>query len=288
MSVVSKAVIPAAGLGTRFLPATKAIPKEMLPIVDKPLIQYIIEEVKNSGIDDVILITSKNKIAIENHFDLSYELEEFLRKKGKIEFISALRDICNMVHFISVRQREPLGLGHAVLCAKKALGREPFAVVLPDDLIDTDPPCLKQMLDVYNSHPGVIIALERIPKELSYLYGIVSGRWIGDRIFEISEMVEKPDPEQAPSDLAIIGRYILLPDILDLLENTPPGAGGEIQLTDAIARFARYGKVYGYLFSGKRFDAGDKVGFVKAQISFALKDGILREEVSTFLKELNL
>lgn len=283
---VRKGVIPAGGLGTRFLPASKAIPKELLPIVDKPTIQYIVEEAVASGIEQVILITAKGKEAIEDHFDISFELEEKLKRQGKEELWQMVREISRMVRVVAVRQKEPRGLGHAVLCAREAVGEEPFAVLLGDDIVDGDPPCLAQMVDVYRQWGGGVIALQRVPEAQTHLYGIIQGKEAGERVYQITELVEKPAPNQAPSNLAVIGRYILPAEIFPILESTRPGKGGEIQLTDALQKLTRRMPLYGYEFLGERYDAGDKVGYLEANIAFALKRPQMAERLTEFIKRI--
>lgn len=285
---VRKAVFPAAGLGTRFLPATKASPKEMLPLVDKPLIQYGVEEANASGIHHIVMVTGRGKRAIEDHFDLSLELEHALRAKGQDELLEQTRAIANMTSFCYVRQKEALGLGHAILCAREAVGEEPFAVVLGDDIIDSKKPCLLQLLEVARRTGASVIALERVPKDAASLYGIIAGEPEDDRLWKITDMVEKPPPEEAPSDLAIIGRYILTPTIFPLLAETKPDHRGEIQLTNALKALLDKEPVYGYVFEGKRYDAGDKLGFLQATVEYALKNGELGESFRRYLKSLNL
>ena len=292
---VKKAVLPAAGFGTRFLPATKAVPKELLPIVDKPTIQYIMEEVVHAGIEEVVLITGREKGSIEDHFDTSAELENHLRKKGKHDQLKIVQEVSEMVTLVSVRQKEPLGLGHAVLCAKKAVGNEPFAVLLGDDLIDASVPCIRQMIDIYeelsrglnSSAPGpALIAIQRIPRTEAHLYGIIKGKKIKDRVYRIEDMVEKPEKGTAPSNLAIIGRYILPPEIFEILENVRPDRKGEIQLTNGLRALNKRAPVYGYEFFGDRYDAGDKLGYLEANIAFALKHPELGPKLKRYLKTL--
>lgn len=285
---VRKAVFPAAGLGTRFLPVTKAIPKEMLPLVDKPLIQYCVEEAIASGIEDVIIITGRGKTAIEDHFDVSKELEALLKENGKTDLLKMVRDISNLVRFSYTRQKEALGLGHAILCAKDLVGDEPFAVFLGDDIIDSKVPTMEQMIAVYKKHRHSVLAVQRVPKESISNYGVIKGKEIGNRLFEVTDLVEKPKAEDAPSDLAVIGRYILTPDIFGYLEKTKPGKNGEIQLTDALKAMAHRHPLYALEFEGDRYDAGDKLGFLKANVSFALKRDDLKEEFIEFLKGLKL
>ena len=268
---VKKAVFPVAGLGTRFLPATKSSPKEMLPLIDKPLVQYVVEEAVASGIEQVLFVTGRNKRAIEDHFDIAFELEALLYDKGKDAELSQVREIAEMVNIFYVRQKQALGLGHAILCAKDFVGDEPFAVLLGDDIIDSERPCLAQLLDVYRKYRGPVLALERVPIDQISSYGCVKSNPITDRTFEVTDLVEKPRPEEAPSDLAIIGRYILTPDIFPILEKQAPGKGGEIQLTDAIRKLSGEEAIYGCLFEGIRHDCGDKLGFLKATVDLALK-----------------
>lgn len=283
---IRKGVIPAAGLGTRFLPATKAVPKELLPIVDKPTIQYIVEEAVASGIEEIILITARGKGSLEDHFKVSVELEEALRKQKKDELLRMVRELSEMVHIVPIRQKEPKGLGHAVLCAREAVGEEPFAVLLGDDIVDAEPPCLAQMLEVSRQKGGGVIALQRVPETETHLYGIIRGEKVEERVYRIEEMVEKPKPDQAPSNLAVIGRYVLPPEIFPILENTTPGKGGEIQLTDALQELAHRMPLYGYEFMGDRYDAGDKVGYLQANIAFALKRPDMAERLRAFIAEI--
>jgi len=274
---VRKAVFPAAGLGTRFLPATKAQPKEMLPLVDKPIIQYAVEEALASGIETIIIVTGRGKSAIEDHFDVSYELEKILEERGRHDLLAIVRQVSDLIHISYVRQKEALGLGHAILMAREMVGEEPFAVLLGDDLIDSPVPCLRQMLDVYEHSPGSIVAIQEVPRETISQYGVISGSPVAfngrnDQLFEVSDLVEKPRAEAAPSNLAIIGRYILEPEIFACLESTPPGAGGEIQLTDGLRALLRERPIYGWRFEGKRYDAGNKLGFQPSTIHLALRN----------------
>lgn len=285
---VRKAVFPAAGLGTRFLPVTKAIPKEMLPLVDKPLIQYCVEEAIASGIEDVIIITGRGKTAIEDHFDTSKELEVLLEEKGKKDLLKMVRDISNLVRFSYTRQKEALGLGHAILCARDLVGNEPFAVFLGDDIIDSKVPAMGQMVEIYKKYRHSVLAVQRVPMESISSYGVIKGEEVEDRVFKVSDMVEKPKAQEAPSDLAVIGRYILTPDIFEYLEDTKPGKNGEIQLTDALRSMALRHPVYALEFEGERYDAGDKLGFLKANVSLALKRDDLRDDFVEFLKGLKL
>jgi len=284
--MVNKALIPAAGLGTRFLPATKVVPKELLPIVDKPSIQYIVEEIVASGIKDIVLITGRGKSLIKDHFDITYELEDLLKKQGKKDLLQMIQKISHMVHLIAVRQKEPLGLGHAILCGRSVLEHEPFAVLLPDDLIDQEIPCTKQMIDLFEKYRGAIVAVQRVPKENTHLYGIIDAEEVGERVYRIKNMVEKPPLGTAPSTLAIIGRYILPPEIFPILEKVQPGRGGEIQLTDGLVELTKRSSVYGFEFPGQRYDAGDKLGYLQANIIYALKDPNLAPQLRRLLKEI--
>jgi UTP--glucose-1-phosphate uridylyltransferase len=281
---IRKAIIPAAGLGTRFLPATKAQPKEMLPIVDKPTLQYIIEEAIASGIEEILIITGRNKTSIENHFDKSVELELELEKKGKTELLEMVRDISDMVNIHYIRQKEPLGLGHAVGCAKSFIGDEPFAVLLGDDIIDSEEPCLAQLIRAYEETNSIILGVQSVDKNDVYKYGIIDIESKDDRLYKVRDMVEKPNVSEAPSNVAILGRYILTPDIFEILEKQAPGKGGEIQLTDAIEYMLKSHHIYAYEFIGNRYDVGDKLGFIKATIDFALKREELRDDLLEILK----
>ena len=287
---VRKAVFPAAGLGTRFLPATKVIPKEMLALVDQPIIQYGVEEAVASGIEHIIIITGRGKGAMEDHFNISFELDAFLEKRGKTELLAVSRGVSELARITFVRQKEPLGLGHAVLCAKELVGDEPFAVVLPDDVIDAEVPCLKQMIDVFDQKGGSVLATQTVEGPAISAYGVLAGSQDADneRIYNCTGMVEKPRFEDAPSTRAIIGRYVLTPRIFALLEKTEPGAGGEIQLTDGIKALAKEQRVFGYTFEGKRFDAGDKFGMLQATVEFALKRPEFGEKFRAYLKGLEL
>jgi UTP--glucose-1-phosphate uridylyltransferase len=286
MSTIKKAIIPAAGLGTRFLPATKAVPKELLPIVDIPTIQYIVREVVDSGIEDVIFVTSRGKDSILDHFDRYPELEEKLEKEGKLELVDALRETSNMVKFVSVRQHQPKGLGHAVLCAKDLIGDEPFVVLLGDDLVDSAKPCTKQMIDIYNTHQKSVVALMRVSDDSVPKFGICGGHAISDRVYQLDTMVEKPSLQDAPSNLAIVGRYVLKPSIFKYLEEVKPGKAGEIQLTDAMERMMKVEGFIGYEFTGERYDAGDKFGFIQANIAYAMKRRDLAPKLKAYMKEL--
>ncbi len=280
---VRKAVIPAAGLGTRMLPATKSIPKELLPVVDKPLIHYIVEEIIEAEIEQIIFVISKGKDAILDYFDIDRELESFLSRRNKKDLLNTVKSLSNMIDIISVRQKAPLGLGHAVLTARDLVGNEPFAVVLPDDIVDAKRGCLLQMMEVYNKNGSPVIALERIPVRDSGKYGIVKASKVKGRIWKIEDLVEKPPPEKAPSDLAVIGRYILPAEVFEILKKTEPGQGGEIQLTDALRVIARR-ELLGFEFSGKRYDLGNPGGFLEANIAFGMKRADLRETIKDFLK----
>lgn len=287
MSLVKKAIIPAAGLGTRFLPATKAQPKEMLPIVDKPTIQYIIEEAIASGIEDILIITGRNKRAIEDHFDKSVELEMTLEQKGKTELLDLVQDISNMVNIHYIRQKEPKGLGHAIYCAKSFIKDEPFAVLLGDDIVNSsERPCLKQLIDVYDEYKTTILGVQEVAKEDVNKYGIVSGMHIEDGVYKVKDLVEKPPVDKAPSNVAILGRYIITPEIFEILEHTKPGAGGEIQLTDALKELATRQAMYAYIFEGKRYDVGNKLGFLQATVEFALERDDLRDDFKGYLLDL--
>jgi len=287
-----KAVFPAAGLGTRFLPATKAQPKEMLPLVDKPIIQYGVEEAMASGCDQILIITGRGKQAIEDHFDVSYELERMLEDRKKLDLLKIVRSISDMIHVAYVRQKEALGLGHAVLMARELVGNEPFAVLLADDVIDAQVPCLKQMAEVFDQTQCSVLATQVIEGKMISSYGVLDVKppdpRFGGRLYEIKNMVEKPRPEDAPSNLAIIGRYILTPAIFDCLANTPAGAGGELQLTDGMRLLLQKEKMYAYVYEGRRHDTGDKLGFLKATVEFALKREDLGDPFREYLKGLKL
>ena len=280
---VRKAIIPAAGLGTRFLPATKAQPKEMLPIVDKPTIQYIIEEAVASGIEEILIITGRNKKCIEDHFDKSVELEMELEKNHKDDLLEMVRNISDMVDIHYIRQKEPKGLGHAILCARAFVGNEPFAVLLGDDVVDSETPCLKQLMDCYKEYKTSILGVQTVAKEDVSKYGIVDGIHIEDRVYKVKKLVEKPSIEETPSNVAILGRYIITPQIFNIIENTPPGKGGEIQLTDALQTLIENEAMYAYNFEGRRYDVGDKLGFLQATVEFALKKEELREPFIEYL-----
>ena len=282
---IRKAVIPAAGLGTRFLPATKAQPKEMLPIVDKPAIQYIVEEAIQSGIEEILVITGRNKRSIEDHFDRAIELEMTLKAQGKYDLLGLVEELADItIHY--VRQKEPRGLGHAVLCARQFIGDEPFAVLLGDDIVDTPVPCLQQLMDVYDEYPGTVLGVQEVPADKVSSYGIVKPKAFRSRVWLAEDLVEKPTVAEAPSRLAVLGRYIIEPQIFDLLANTPPGRGGEIQLTDALRQLAAQRPVYAYEFEGRRYDIGDKQGYLEATVEFALKRPELREKFLPYLKKI--
>jgi UTP--glucose-1-phosphate uridylyltransferase len=287
-SIIRKAVFPAAGLGTRFLPATKAQPKEMLPLVDKPIIQYGVEEALASGVDNIILVTGRGKNAIEDHFDVSVELETFLEARGKTELLAEIRKISNLINFSYVRQGEPLGLGHAVLVTRNLVGDEPFAVILGDDVIDATPPALRQMIDVFNEMQGPVLAIERVPKSDVSAYGIIDAEEVKPGVYRIKDMVEKPPRDEAPSDLAIIGRYILTPDIFPALEATASDRSGEIQLTNGLRRLLKERPIYGCRVNGVRHDTGNKLGFLKAVVYFALRRPDLAQQFSDYLRAIDL
>ncbi|WP_151733821.1 UTP--glucose-1-phosphate uridylyltransferase GalU [Paenibacillus tengchongensis] len=283
---IRKAIIPAAGLGTRFLPATKAMPKEMLPIVDKPTIQYIVEEAVASGIEDIIIVTGKGKRAIEDHFDNSFELEFNLAEKQKWQLLESVRKSSEMADIHYIRQKEPRGLGHAIWCARKFIGDEPFAVLLGDDIVEADKPCLKQMIEVYDQYKSSIVGVQQVPWEEVSRYGLVDGAPLADRVYKANRLVEKPKREDAPSNLAILGRYILTPRIFDMLEEQQVGVGGEIQLTDAIARLSEVERIIAYDFEGNRHDVGEKMGFIQTTIHYALQHEELKEGLLDYLQEV--
>ena len=290
---VRKGVFPAAGLGTRFLPATKAQPKEMLPLVDKPTIQYVVEEAVASGLSELVVVTGRGKRAIEDHFDASFELEYYLNDRGKFEELAQIKTISELASVCYVRQKEPLGLGHAILCARSLVGDAPFGVFLGDDIIGgATVPCMRQLLDVFERYDGPVIAVERVPRERIHQYGVIAARPLrggqGGNVYEITDLVEKPKAEDAPSDLAIIGRYVLTPDIFELLAVTAPDRRGEIQLTDALRRLRERRPMYAVAFEGKRYDTGDKLGFLKATVEFALARPDLADEFRAYLKSLAL
>lgn len=284
---VRKAIIPAAGLGTRFLPATKAQPKEMLPIVDKPTIQYIIEEAVEAGIQDIIIVTGRNKRSIEDHFDRSIELELELEKSGKQDMLEMVKEISEMANIHYIRQKEPRGLGHAILAAQHFIGDEPFAVLLGDDVVISKQPCLGQMLDVFHEYQTSILGVQTVPHEVVNKYGIIAGKQVDERIYKVQDMVEKPSIEEAPSNVAVLGRYIITPEIFPFLETQDAGKGGEIQLTDALKRLAKEQAMYAYDFKGHRYDVGSKIGFLQANVEFALRDDALKDEVKTYLQQLH-
>lgn len=288
MMRVKKAIIPAAGLGTRFLPATKAQPKEMLPIVDKPTIQYIVEEAIASGIEDIIIISGRGKRAIEDHFDKSYELEETLLKKEKMELLAEVQGISNMANIHYIRQKEPRGLGHAIGCAKHFIGDEPFAVLLGDDIVQSETPCLKQLIDVFDRYNSSVVGVQPVSDEDVSKYGIVSPKSteVEKGVIHVKDLVEKPKQEDSPSNFAIMGRYVLRPEIFRILDELEPGAGNEIQLTDAIKKLNEEQVVLAYEFSGERYDVGDKLGFVKATIDFALQREDLQKDVLDYLNQI--
>jgi len=296
MSKIRKALFPAAGLGTRFLPATKAQPKEMLPLVDKPIIQYAIEEAVASGLDNLVIITGRGKNAIEDHFDISYELERILEERGKSDMLNLVRAVSGMAHIAYIRQKDALGLGHAILVARDLMNEEPFAVLLGDDVIESEVPCIRQMMDIYDRYQASVVAIMEVPEQETGRYGIIKAQAPPEgtlpeeegRLFEILDMVEKPSRKEAPSNLAIIGRYILTPDVFDALEETGIGRGGEIQLTDGLRRLLARQRILAYKFQGKRHDAGDKLGFLQATIEFALKSKDLGPAIRSYLKSLDL
>jgi UTP--glucose-1-phosphate uridylyltransferase len=288
---VRKAVFPAAGLGTRFLPATKAQPKEMLPLVDKPIIQYGVEEAVAAGCDQIIIVTGRGKSAIEDHFDVSYELEKMLEERGKTDLLKIVRQISDLIHIAYVRQKEALGLGHAVLTARELVGDEPFAVLLADDVIDSEVPCLKQLMNVFDKTQCSVLATQVVEGPGISAYGVLEGKPVpgsNGKLYEVVSLVEKPRPEDAPSNLAVIGRYILTPTVFETLSDLKAGAGGELQLTDGLKQLFKKVKIYGYVFEGKRHDTGDKLGFLKATVEFALKRPDLGGPLRQYLKTLNL
>lgn len=283
---IKKAIIPAAGLGTRFLPATKAQPKEMLPIVDKPTIQYIVEEAVASGIEDIIIVTGRTKKSIEDHFDKSVELEIELEKHGKEELLEIARSVSEIANIYYIRQKEPKGLGHAILTARNFIGDEPFAVLLGDDVIASEEPCLKQMMDMYDKYQGSILGVQTVAESEVNKYGIVDGKQIDTRMYTVNDMVEKPKLGEAPSNVAVLGRYIITPNVFKYLELQEIGAGGEIQLTDALCKLAKEETVYAYDFIGKRYDVGSKMGFLQATVEFALQREELKDEFANYLKQI--
>lgn len=285
MQTIKKAIIPAAGLGTRFLPATKAQPKEMLPIVDKPTLQYIIEEAVESGIKEILIITGRNKKSIEDHFDKSVELELELEQKGKMDLLEMVKNISNMINIHYIRQKEPNGLGHAIGCAKSFIGNEPFAVMLGDDVVDSKKPCLKQLIEAYEEYHTTILGVQEVADSDVDKYGIVKGRFIEDGIYKVKDLIEKPDVGKAPSNIAILGRYIITPEIFGILDNTKPGKNGEIQLTDALKELAKRQAMYAYIFEGRRYDVGDKLGFLEATVDFALKRPEIKADFLEYMRK---
>ncbi len=286
MVSIRKAIIPAAGFGTRFLPATKSQPKEMLAVVDKPLIQYSVEEAVQSGIESIGIITGRGKSSMEDHFDRSPELEQFLEEKGKLDFLDEVRRISNLAEICWIRQKEALGLGHAILMSESYIGSDPFAVLLPDDIFDCPTPCIKQLIDAFSELESSVIVLGRVDEEGMKKYGIVKPKQISERVSQIEDMIEKPGPERAFSDLGILGRYVFTPEIFQAIRETAPDKRGEIQITDAIKELLEKQPIYGYLFEGKRYDAGDKLGFIEATIELALKRPEFREKLADYLKSL--
>ncbi|MCJ0908323.1 UTP--glucose-1-phosphate uridylyltransferase GalU [Mammaliicoccus sciuri] len=285
---IKKAIIPAAGLGTRFLPATKAMPKEMLPILDKPTIQYIVEEAARAGIEDIIIVTGKHKRAIEDHFDIQKELETTLYEKGKLELLDRVQYSTELANIFYVRQKEQKGLGHAIYTAKQFIGNEPFAVLLGDDIVESDNPAIKQLMEQYEATGKSVIGVQTVPETETHRYGIIEPKSQDERLYEVNRFVEKPEQGTAPSNLAIMGRYVLSPKIFDYLETQTEGSGGEIQLTDAIERLNKDDKVYAYDFEGQRYDVGEKIGFVKTTIEYALKDQEMRDEIIRYLQSLDI
>ena len=286
MQTVKKAIIPAAGLGTRFLPATKAQPKEMLPIVDKPTLQYIVEEAVEAGITEILIVTGRNKKSIEDHFDKSVELELELERKGDAELLSMVRGISEMINIHYIRQKEPRGLGDAIYCARSFIGDEPFAVMLGDDVVDAKTPCIRQLIDAYEEYQTTILGVQKVAREETNKYGIISGKLIEDRIYKVKDMVEKPEPEEAPSEIAVLGRYIITPQIFEILRHLKPGKKGEIQLTDGLRELCGKQAMYAYAFEGRRYDVRDKLGFLEATIDFALKRPQLREDLLAYLQKI--
>lgn len=283
---VRKAVIPVAGLGTRFLPATKTVPKELLPIVDIPSIQYVVQEAVEAGIEEIIFVTGRGKDGIEDHFDEAPELEQVLSDRGQTEMVKLLRRIAEMTEVVSVRQKKPLGLGHAVLCARDLVGDEPFAVMLADDLIESEIPCIRQLLDIFQETDESVVALMQVPESEVHQYGVIKGTVIRDRLYRVEATVEKPPAAEAPSRMAIIGRYVLRPEIFSILQGQAPGKGGEIQLTDGLSQLVRDRKMFGCEFVGERYDIGDKFGFVRATVAYALKRPDLKDKVLQYLREI--
>src|SRR5439155_8515168 len=285
---IRKAVVTAAGWGTRFLPATKAQPKEMLPLVDKPIIQYVVEEAVQSGIEQIIIVTAGGKRAIEDHFDRSFELESALARKGDQRLLKMVREISDLADICYIRQKEQLGVGHAILITRDLVGNEPFAVIFPDDVIESPTPCLKQMIDVYERYKCSVVAVERVPREEVYKYGVIKPRPVGERLFQVEGLVEKPPVEEAPSDLTIVGRYLINPEIFDLIAATPPGRLGEIQITDALSLLLQHQPIYAYEFEGRRYDTGTPLGFLKASVEVALQRPDVGAEFRRYLASLQL
>lgn len=283
---IRKAVIPVAGLGTRFLPATKTVPKELLPIIDIPSIQYVVQEAVDAGIQEIIFVTGRGKDGIEDHFDEAPELEQILADRGQSATVDMLRRIAEMTEVVSVRQKKPLGLGHAVLCARDLVGDEPFAVMLADDLIDAETPGIRQLVEIFTETEESVVALMKVPREEVHQYGVIKGKEVKPRLYAVEATVEKPGAKEAPSQLAIIGRYVLRPEIFSILQTLPPGRGGEIQLTDGLARLVQERKIFGCEFTGDRYDIGDKFGFVRATVAYALKRKDLRDKLIEYLKSL--
>ena len=283
---IRKAVIPVAGLGTRFLPATKTVPKELLPIIDIPSIQYVVQEAVDAGIQEIIFVTGRGKDGIEDHFDEAPELEQILADRGQTATVDMLRRIAEMTEVVSVRQKKPLGLGHAVLCARDLVGDEPFAVMLADDLIDAETPGIRQLVEIFTETEESVVALMKVPREEVHQYGVIKGTEVKPRLYAVEGTVEKPAAKEAPSQLAIIGRYVLRPEIFSILQNLPPGRGGEIQLTDGLARLVQQRKIFGCEFTGDRYDIGDKFGFVRATVAYAMKRKDLRDKLIEYLKSL--
>ncbi len=283
---IRKAVIPVAGLGTRFLPATKTVPKELLPIIDIPSIQYVVQEAVDAGIQEIIFVTGRGKDGIEDHFDEAPELEQILADRGQTATVEMLRRISEMTEVVSVRQKKPLGLGHAVLCARDLVGDEPFAVMLADDLIDAETPGIRQLVEIFTETEESVVALMKVPLDEVHQYGVIKGKEVKPRLYAVEATVEKPAAKEAPSQMAIIGRYVLRPEIFSILQNLPPGRGGEIQLTDGLARLVQERKIFGCEFTGDRYDIGDKFGFVRATVAYALKRKDLRDKLIEYLKSL--
>ena len=286
MQKIRKAVIPVAGLGTRFLPATKTVPKELLPIIDIPSIQYVVQEAVDAGIQEIIFVTGRGKDGIEDHFDEAPELEQILVDRGQTATVDMLRRIAEMTEVVSVRQKKPLGLGHAVLCARDLVGDEPFAVMLADDLIDAETPGIRQLVEIFTETEESVVALMKVPREEVHQYGVIKGKEVKPRLYAVEATVEKPAAKDAPSQLAIIGRYVLRPEIFSILQSLPPGRGGEIQLTDGLARLVQQRKIFGCEFTGDRYDIGDKFGFVRATVAYALKRKDLKDKLVEYLKSL--